>query len=88
MLREPRAVRLRHLHAGEHAAVVRAVIAVVKQADVPEIADGPQEREQGARALGELEAYSSSFLRPGTWPPTRWRMCSFASSLSLMSSTE
>ena len=35
MLHEVRAICGRHLDAGKHAAVVRAVIAIVEQADVP-----------------------------------------------------
>src|SRR5262245_16660460 len=53
---ELRALRRRNLHAREYAAVVRAVIAVVEETDVPAMADRFEEREQRARPLGEFEA--------------------------------
>src|SRR5262245_28687296 len=55
VLGEACAVGGRNLHAGEHSAVVRAVIAVVEEADVPAVADRAQEREQRARTLRKLE---------------------------------
>src|SRR5678816_1767506 len=52
---ELRAVLRRHLHADEHAPVVRAVVSVMEQADVPAGAHAVQETHQRARPLGELE---------------------------------
>src|SRR6478736_259813 len=52
---ELRAVLRRHLHADEHTAVVRAVVPVMEQADVPARAHAVQKAHQRARALGELE---------------------------------
>src|SRR5690606_20760032 len=40
MLREPRALLWRHLDAGQDPAVVRAVITIVKQADIPPHSNG------------------------------------------------
>src|SRR5690606_2206862 len=44
------------LDAGEHAPVVRAVVPVMEQADVPARADGVQEIEQRTGTFGKLEA--------------------------------
>ena len=52
---ERRQVRLGDLEAGQHAAEVGAVVAVVEQADVPAAAQLLEELRQRAGALGELE---------------------------------
>src|ERR1700721_791132 len=52
----------RYLDAGEYASMVGAVVAVVKQADVPRRAYRFQELEQGARTLGELEPVEALVL--------------------------
>src|SRR6266702_4156914 len=46
----------RHLERAEHAAEVRPVVAVVKQADVPAVAELLQELHERPRPLRELEA--------------------------------
>ena len=56
MLQEVRPLRGRHLDAGEHTAVVRAMVAVVEQADIPARADRLQELQQRSGALGKFEA--------------------------------
>src|SRR5579883_1953804 len=56
MLQEVGALTGRHLDSGEHTTVVRAVIAVVEQADVPAAADRLEEPEQRAGTLRKLEA--------------------------------
>ena len=43
------------LDAGQHPAVVRAMVAVVEQADVPSRSDGLQELEQGTGPFGKFE---------------------------------
>ena len=53
-----------HFEAGEDAAEVGAVIAVVEQADVPAAAELVEERHQRAGALGKLEAADDA----------RWRL--------------
>ena len=46
-----------------------------------------EEAHQRARPLGEFEAIEDLVARAaGAWPPTRWRTCSFAISLSERSS--
>ena len=47
---------LRYIDTSQDTSVVRTVIAVVKQADVPIRADCVQEVEKGARAFREFEA--------------------------------
>jgi hypothetical protein len=51
-----------HLQAHQYAAVVGALVAVVKQADVPARAHQAQELEQGAWPLGELKAQQAFVL--------------------------
>src|SRR5262245_7881697 len=52
----------RHLHADEHPPVVRALVAVVEQADVPVRAHVREELHQRAGPLGELEAIEELVL--------------------------
>ena len=75
--------RLRHVaeraEIGEHREAVLAV----------EIPEEPGAFLRFCEALGTRNITEFNYrYAPGAWPPTRWRMCSFASSLSLKSSTE
>jgi len=81
---EIRARCRRHLDADQHAAVIRAVIAIMEQADVPVRSDRLQELQQGARPFGKFEAVQVLVLKPGEDPPTICRTCSLAISLSVM----
>src|SRR5258706_3030606 len=56
MAQELLALGLRDLDAREHPAIVRAVIAIVEQRDVPRRAHGLQEAQQRTGTLRELEA--------------------------------
>src|SRR4029077_3531553 len=56
VLQELRPRGRRHLDARGHAAMVRTVIAIVEQADVPACADRLQEFQQRPGAFGKLEA--------------------------------
>ena len=47
---------LRHVDTGQNAPIVRTVVAVVKQADVPVRTDRVQKIEQGTRPFRELES--------------------------------
>ena len=78
---------VRHLEPDQHAAEVGAVVAVVEQADVPASAQRVEELRQRARALRELEAVEPLVRTSGARPPTMWRTCSLAISLSVRSST-
>ena len=49
-------VPLRDIDPGEDAAVIRTVIPIVKQADIPVGTDGIQEIQERARAFREFEA--------------------------------
>src|SRR6185437_3243662 len=55
MLQEVRAVAGGHLNAGQYAAIIGAVVAVVEQADVPAATHRLEEFEQRPWALRELE---------------------------------
>src|SRR5690606_11046536 len=46
----------RYLDAGEHPAVVRAMVAIVKQTDVPARPDRLQKAQEGSGPFGKLEA--------------------------------
>src|SRR5258708_16127465 len=46
----------RHLNSGQDASVVRTMVAVVKETDVPAGAYCPQKFQQRARPLGKFEA--------------------------------
>src|SRR5581483_2831709 len=58
-------LRRRHLHPGEDAAVVGAVVSVVEEADVPALADALEKAHQRARPLWELEPVQHLVLRAG-----------------------
>src|SRR3954453_21593992 len=58
----------RHFEAGEDAAEVGTVVAVVEQADVPSSAERFEEIDQRAGALGELEAAQLLVMDLRTWP--------------------
>ena len=55
MLLELLELCVRHLDSGKYPPVIGTVVAVMKQADVPPVSYGGQERVQSARALGKLE---------------------------------
>ena len=75
-----------HFEAGEHAAEVGAVIAVVEQADVPAAAELLEKLRQRARAArGTRTGTAARRARRGARPPTMWRTCSLAISLSVRS---
>src|SRR3954470_12299234 len=58
----------RDLEGGQHASEIRAVVAVVKEADVPAPADRIQKMEQRTRTLRKLEP-ADSFRGDGRRPP-------------------
>jgi len=49
-----------YLDADEHTPIVRAVVAVVKQADIPGVTHARQEVQECARASGNSKRYKSS----------------------------
>src|SRR3954465_6853443 len=53
---ERRLLSARHLHSDQHATGIRAVVPVMKQADVPVFAHAIEEVHQCAGALGKLES--------------------------------
>src|SRR5262245_31498329 len=59
---ERRIILVGNFEGCQHSAEIRAVIPIVKQADVPAAAERIQELEQGARALGKLEAAHAFIL--------------------------
>ena len=64
------ALRGRHLDACQHAAVIRTVIAVMEQADVPARSDGLEEAQQRAGTFRKLEAVNA-FVRQPVRPARR-----------------
>jgi hypothetical protein len=82
---EARKVAIFNFKAREHAAEVGPVIPVVEQADVPSPRERVEEISQRAGTFGELEAAQALVLNLRAWPPTIWRTCSFAISLSVRS---
>jgi hypothetical protein len=71
--------------ARQHASEVGAVIAVVEQADVPAPAQLLEKIGERAGPLGKLEPAEALVRTSGACPPTMWRTCSFAISLSVRS---
>ena len=61
--REIVGVRGRHLHAGQHAAVIRAVVAVMEQADVPARADRLEKLAAARRGARETRSETAARAR-------------------------